>query len=105
MIATRPFLILRMEITYLADERSLKFDFTTFVHVACHGGLTRWRTVSTAMQKDVAAPVHFFNMPRRARPSLLPLSFRSPTADAFFPSPPPPPAPIPRSQRDGDRIW
>jgi hypothetical protein len=75
-----------MEITYLAVERSLKFDFTTFAYVARHDGMTRWRTVSTGMQKDVIAPGHFFNTSRRACPRLRPLSFRSPTTDAFFPS-------------------
>jgi hypothetical protein len=60
-----------MEITYLTDKRSLKFDFTTFAHVARHGGLTRWRAVSMGMQNDVAAPSHFFNTPPSPSPSLI----------------------------------
>lgn len=71
-IATRPFLILKMEITYIPDERSLNFIFTTFAHVACHGDMTRWRTVSTVRQNVDAVSGHFFNMPRAGLPSPSP---------------------------------
>jgi len=54
-----------MTLTYIPDERSLSFIFTTFADVARHGSCARWRPVNLRMRNVVLALAFILSLPLR----------------------------------------